>query len=1463
MRRILRIFISSPGDVDDAREVAAQIVEKIAQDYASHFIIKPYLWEYEPMIASGHFQDSIEPPSNFDVVTLVLFSRLGTPLPERTAVREYRGIDGRVPVTGTEWEFEDALRGWRESGTPDLLVYRSRQKAQFDPSDAASRQAVITQADALDSFWARHFADKGAFIGAFSEFRSLEEFAQKFERDMRASIERRLDKLDPEERKGERLWHEAPFRGLESYAFKHAAIFFGRHEAIGATLLRLSAKARTGEAFLLLLGSSGSGKSSLVKAGVVPRLFVPQRVPNTAFLRYAIFRPSDARTGEDLFLALARRLVEHDGDREGLPELLGPSTPVEKLANHLREGFAHPALPFETALDRLAEGAMKSGAMLRSETAKLILVVDQLEELFTSGRIAPEECQRFIQLLSGLAKSDRVWVIATMRSDFWYRASEAPELVRLADGLGRIDILPPTPAEISQMIQRPAEAAGLRFEISPKTDIPLNDHLAEEASREPGALPLLSYFLDQLYKQDVEQGGGHTLTYESSERLGGLKGAIAISAEAVLQAQPPEVQAALDDVLFSLVQVSPNENGFDRAVARRAPLSEFPAGSTKRALVDALLSPAARLLVAQAEIDGAATVMLAHEALITEWTAVRNYVAKNAEILGARRRLEERIKRWQSLSQDTAGTGAQASGWLGHTLDDVRNRFRRKPGLLADIDLVEAQNLIRDHRETLNAQQQDFITLSIADDKRVRQQSIRWLSLGAALMSVLFVIAVIAGIGIYGAERKANAAKEEAEVSLWIANSEAELRNGHPELAIQLAAKAFASRPGAESRSALYRSLSQLSPYLVAIEPLRGSPAPPLTWTSNGTIAFLAADGNLRLRDLSHPSRIQAAHSHQGPGADHMPVMMRTIGSTNTVAVYDDGSVWTIDGGGARHALRGAIADVNPVAGKVAISRDGATIVEVLSDGPPRLLACQSAPCRDVPWTVPVPRVVDINPADNRIALAVQPDPNTPISELHIVSANGTIIDTQKVDGEVVSLAWSSQRNWLAAGMANGAVAILNLDGNTWFNPVAPDRATVSTLAWQPKADVLAYVCGQTNICIASFDANGAVDASRPRLTFSGHQAAVVRLAWAPDGGHLVSADAGQDIRIWSTTPDDRIAFDLDSIGDATAIAVAGSARRLAVVHENGAVRVWSVDAAHGRPSLTLSATLTPPPEMLAEGSTATTVAWGPVDALAIGFTGSNTLLTWHGMRGMPIPWPAAESPAVQGLWADAGAPSRLAWSDSETRMTLPLNDGRIALVDPSSKQAELYLPRIRSGVAAFAVAVSPHSPTAVASYDAGALVLWDLRTRKELARLPVVDTSAAPLGLAISQDGRLLASTGGDATIKLYDLEAHTLKARLPLASSDSGGAVAFNKDGTLLAATGSDKKIYLWQLADASAQSFMTMAASCWQDSETERAGGFAVGLAWIGPATLSARTPSGHVCIFNVNPDDWKSRAAALGL
>ena len=119
--------------------------------------------------------------------------------------------------------------------------------------------------------------------------------------------------------------------------------------------------------------------------------------------------------------------------------------------------------------------------MLACERAVLLLYVDQLEELFTDPRLSAGERGQFLAFLAGCARGGRIWVMATMRSDFWHLAADTPELISLAEGAGRLDLLPPRPAEISQMIRLPAEAASLEFESHPEHRAPLNDQIAEDA----------------------------------------------------------------------------------------------------------------------------------------------------------------------------------------------------------------------------------------------------------------------------------------------------------------------------------------------------------------------------------------------------------------------------------------------------------------------------------------------------------------------------------------------------------------------------------------------------------------------------------------------------------------------------------------------------------------------------------------------------------------------------------------------------------------------------------------------------------------------------------------------------------------------------------------------------------------------------------------------------------------------
>ena len=738
MRKTLRIFISSPGDVQEERLRAHLVVQKLARDYQRFFKIEPYLWEYEPMLASGHFQDAIDPPSQSDIMVLVVYSRLGTPLPERTATREYRGLDGRAPVTGTEWEFEDALDGHRKRGAPDLLAYRKIGDPQVSLSDRNRRAEQEQQWQALEAFWSRHFEGSGVFLAGSSRFTSLEEFDGRLEGDLVRLIEARVAQ-GLKELAGEAedaTWLQgSPFPGLAAYDFRDAAVFFGRDEPIREASTRLQAAAEAGAAFLLILGASGSGKSSLARAGLLPALFAAKAIPGVGLWRRVILRPGEG--GEDPVLGLAKSLLAGNPSQgEGLPELDASGMGAEALAGHLQAAPDDPSFPFRQALGTVAREAKSRHGLLPHEEARLVLLVDQVEELFTR-EFDPERRALFVRILSGLARSGVVWVVATMRNDLWHRAAEIPALVQLVEAGARLDLPAPHGAEIFEIVRRPAASAGLVFEKDHESGVGLDAVIAQAAAEEPGTLPLLSVMMRSLYERDVVDGHGRALTFAGYRALGELKGAIARRADealATLAASDPQAAAALPRVLRALVTASGDDG---TATTRPARLDAFTEGGPEARLLSAFLAPENRLLVAS-ERGGVAEVRIAHESLLENWPAAREQIARDRRDLQTRARLETLQRRWQE-----AGTPGE-----------------RKTALLTSLNLAEGQDLVRRWGLPPTSSLGAFVAQSQAAESWRRRR----FAVAAGIVAVIFAgIAALASLQWRRAEQQTTIARAAEE----------------------------------------------------------------------------------------------------------------------------------------------------------------------------------------------------------------------------------------------------------------------------------------------------------------------------------------------------------------------------------------------------------------------------------------------------------------------------------------------------------------------------------------------------------------------------------------------------------------------------------------------------------------------------------------------------------------------------
>jgi TPR repeat protein len=904
----LRIFISSPGDVLAERRRAGLVLERLKRDYGRHFEIKPYLWEYEPMVASGHFQDNIESPAESDIVVLIVWSRLGTFLPAQTSVRAYRGIDDRTPVTGTEWEFETALAARQTRGAPDIVTYRKRISPSVPLDDPARKAAMEAQWESLTAFWKRHFADGDGFKAAFADFDDLDAFESRLESDLRALIESRIRHAGADAGTRGALWLKGnPYRGLVAYQASDAGLFFGRSAATQDGVERLLGASDRGQAFLMVLGASGSGKSSLVRAGLVPTLAAPGIASGVGLWRHAVMRPGGHEGG--VFLALAEAMSASGA----LPEMLAPGQDSASLAAYLAAAGNDPAFLLGGAMNRVAEAAKASGRMLAHERPVLTLIVDQFEELFTDAALTPGDRAAFADCLDALSRSGHVAVVATMRSDFWHRAMELPRLIALVERGARLDLLAPLPSELGEIIRRPADAAGVSFERDPRSDVELDRVLAEDAALEPGALPLLSFLLESLFERDIVQGRGAQMTVASAAALGGLKGAIAARADAVLQEQPKEVQQSLPKLLRQLVQIRQGEN----PTARLAPLSHFPDASPIRRLADVLVSQAVRLLVADG--DGAEPrLRIAHEALLSHWDVAADWVRQNRRDLETRARLED-----------------AAALWAGAAQKDKKDR------LLQGLSLAEANDLLRRWGDDLQGLR-PFIETS---DRTARAASRRGWMIAASVMVVLAGLsgaALLFGLEAESQRAAAEAAAEEAERNFKsaeenraLANQNADIANANTQIANDAIAEAerraqeaYAQKARAEEEE--IRALVLSAQYLASSAPAtsllsavhairvsldRRGGVSPETGTAIAqwiTVAVEASEGSAQRSDI--------VYSAPSPLADRVLVLLsgrRTMMVAGTT--------------GAAAAPLEILLPAEAVA--AAFSNDGARVLAALEDG--------------------------------------------------------------------------------------------------------------------------------------------------------------------------------------------------------------------------------------------------------------------------------------------------------------------------------------------------------------------------------------------------------------------------------------------------------------------------------------------------------------------------------------------------
>ncbi len=417
-----------------------------------------------------------------------------------------------------------------------------------------------------------------------------------------------------------------PYKGLEPFDETDTAHFFGRERLVERMLVRL-AEGGPGGRFLAVVGPSGSGKSSVVNAGLIPALRAGG-VPGSDSWFIATMTP-----GSHPFEALEQALNKVGVD---VPSIL-----LEQLMAS-RDGL-------RLAVDRV----------LPDEDSPLVLVVDQFEELYTMTDDDEREAFTLALVEAITHHKSRLRVVITLRADFYDQPLTSRELGELLRGHTEL-VTPMTPSELQLAINSPAETAGVV--VQPALLAALTDDVVSDS----GALPMLQYTLTELF----ERRQATTMTATSYASMGGLTGAVVGRAEDLYGALTPGARSTVRHVFLRLISI--NETG--EATRRRVLLSELQGLAARDGDIDEMIRAFARHRLLSFDRDPASrgpTVEIAHESLIVAWTRLNSWIDEARDDLRAQRRLSTAAAEWlgQGENPDFLLTGDSLARYQSWRVD--------------------------------------------------------------------------------------------------------------------------------------------------------------------------------------------------------------------------------------------------------------------------------------------------------------------------------------------------------------------------------------------------------------------------------------------------------------------------------------------------------------------------------------------------------------------------------------------------------------------------------------------------------------------------------------------------------------------------------------------------------------------------------------------------------------------------
>jgi WD40 repeat protein/energy-coupling factor transporter ATP-binding protein EcfA2 len=1132
-----------------------------------------------------------------------------------------------------------------------------------------------------------------------------------------------------------------PYRGLDAFREEDSAFFFGRGSADDpkSPIGELVCKVRE-HPFVMVVGRSGSGKSSLVYAGLLPAL----RRERDRFWNVLSLRP-----GSTPLRALAAAFNPR-AETEGAAEY---ATKITNEADKLRTGDP------ELLSHMIREGLDQA----EGKPDRLLLYIDQWEELYAQAPPSSDkervvqhtaDVNRFIDLLLTAARTAPVAVVATVRADFYDPLIGHHEIKSLLP-TRQVLLGSMSRSELERTIVEPARKVGLTFD--PPS---LVQRILDEAGEEEGMLPLLQYAL----KESWALRKGNTITGDSYARSGGVREAIRITAERTFEALSAEDQQAARQLFLRLV--TPGE-GQEDTRARAI----MPSEPTQRKMVEQFAGPRTRLLVTGSDRAARPTVEVAHEALIRTWPRLRGWIDASREKLRARAAVLQAKADWeQNGRRDDMLLSA------GLQLERARNLLTDSGDITTD-DIKEFISLSSAREETERKEREGALARDEAQVAEIKAAQARTAAAQARTASLqriarLAFAAVGAVILIAGAtvgylqwDKARQLARQEralvhAQANILGELSGTKLLRREFDSALRLAMRGTLIELELSSDAVKISSAAAALAAAVSAATWRFAfggrdrPVDTAAFSPDGS-RILTTGKTVRIWDAATATEIAVLRGHD----DYVQFAAFTPDGSRIVTASEDRTARIWDAATAKQiaVLRGH----DDVIWFAAFSPDGSRIVTASLDKTARI------------WDVATAREIAVlHGHDGNVSSAA-------------FSPDGSRIVTTSQD--------KTARIWDAATATQIAV-LRGHDRSVSSAAFSPDGSRIVTASWDQTARLwdattateIAVLRGHDSIvnsAVFSPDGSRIVTASQDKTAriwdaatatqiavLRGHDIAVNYAAFSPDGLRIITAGNGT-ARIWDAATQMEIAVLHGHDGNVSSAAFSPDGSRIVTTSADKTARIWDaadtkeVAVLRGHDDFVNSAEFSP------DGSRIVTASQDKTARI----------------------WDAATASQVAVLRGHDGFVNSAAFSPDGSRI-VTASDDETARIWNAATAKEIAVLRGHDQEMSSA-SFSPDGLRIVTAERHRTAHIWNAATAKAIAELPHDESVSSA---AFSLDGSRVVTASSDSTVRVWD--ATTAKMIVVLRGHDDFvSSAAFSPDGSRIVTASGDKTARIWDVATA----------------------------------------------------------------